>query len=122
MKKIGRKDVGLKMSEELRWPDPRQPGFYGPDLPHYALQERLRQELTRYGLFDSGIMRAKNLEALLRHIYNNRDATYGCKDLTIELLQASLDEAKQEIEDLKAKLARPDEKSHHKQELFWEPQ
>lgn len=77
------------MNEHI-WPDPRQPVFYGPDLPHYALQERLRTELTRYGIFDSGIMRASNLEGLLRHIYNNKDATIGVQKNHIEFLQEKL--------------------------------
>jgi hypothetical protein len=47
---------------------------------------RVYRECDRYGLPHSA-------GALLRHIYNNRDAVFGFKDLSIELLEGKLAKA-----------------------------
>lgn len=49
-----------------------------------AEQERLAAECERYGL-------PVSLDALLRHIYNNRDAVYGAKDQLAEILTSQRD-------------------------------
>lgn len=51
-------------------------------------QETLRAENKRYGLPED-----EGLRGLLRHIYNNRDATFGAKDAHIASLKRKLAEA-----------------------------
>lgn len=53
--------------------------------------EIIAAECERYGIVAVG--EPLGAWALLRHIYNNRDAIYGMKDYTIRLLQERLDEA-----------------------------
>lgn len=57
------------------------PGMEGP-LPPTDVEslERVWEECDRYGL-------PYSVDALLRHIYNNRDATLGAKDYLIRGLQ-----------------------------------
>jgi hypothetical protein len=54
-----------------------------------AIEARVREELARYGIVhadDPLRIGAGGVEGLLRHVYNNRDATYGAQNLTIGIL------------------------------------
>jgi hypothetical protein len=58
-----------------------------------AVEARVREELARYGILSIDnplLIGAGGVSILLRHIYNNRDATYGFKNLTIEILESQL--------------------------------
>jgi len=55
-----------------------------------AIEARVREELARYGIIaadDQLRIGAGGVEVLLRHIYNNRDVTYGAQKLSLEFLE-----------------------------------